>query len=1115
MTQAAATPEIIGRRYRLIDKLGEGGMGAVYRVADRLTGQIVALKRLHIATENLAFHSRPPKTPHSTNDATAMRVALAREFQVLSSLRHPRIISVLDYGFEDANTSDAESAPYFTMTLLEGAKPLSVAAVRRDGRGKIELILQVLQALVYLHRRGVIHRDLKPGNALVTAEGVKVLDFGLAIEGRDNADEIAGTPRYWSPEILRGAGAAVASDLYAVGVIAYEMFAGKPIFDDSNLQQLAQSILTRAPDLDVLPSALALPIGTLLAKDPTARYASADETIAELCAVLHIPAPSEPTTIRESFLQAATFVGRASEMRTLKRALYEAESGRGSAWLIGGESGVGKSRLINELRTVALVSGSTVVRGQLIAEAGLPFHGWRDPARRLALDADLTDTEAGVLKTLVPDIEALLGRPVPDVPSVGIGADIVRFAETMVGICRRPRAHPLVIFMEDIHWVDESIIVLGELSDVLKREALSVLIVATFRDDERPDIFDMLHAMQPLRLRRLEADGIAQLSASMLGENHLTSDLLDLLERETEGNIFFLIETIRALAETAGGLNAIGQVSLSESIFADGGHAPGMFAILRRRLERAPADAQAWLKLAAVAGRQIDAALMRHFGLVDLDAWLTVCADVAILDITDGAWRFSHDKLRDAVLTDLTTDERPALHRRVAVGLEALYPAQEAYAQRRMEHWHAAGDAWKEANAALDTVDYWHTLGKYHEIKTLCADVLARLPAPDTDDQRRLRAQINLYQGYADEPLGNYAESSATIRESLAVFTAINDLSKMASCYNALGALADQQGDGAAALDYFIKGVEIRRQEDYPLGLAVALGNLALYYDLNEDTPHAIQYYGESEAICAAHNLRDQLVFNQVNRGALHLQTSDLDAAHADLTRGIELAREIGLERGVGAGLVSMAEWALARGEWWAAQNHADESLTINMRIGDQQSIIESLITLARIAERRGDLEIGLAHAEHAAALARALPSPRQAAAARIAAGFLALAQCDVGRAVPYPDMAAAPSIEQPLATARLAFREALGLAQTVRSPMMVLTALSGFARLRLLNDDVNGCRVLLERSAAHPNAAARTVRERTELIRLLLTDMNADQTPIAPVDEAAVDFAALRALSV
>ncbi|MCA9999124.1 MAG: serine/threonine protein kinase, partial [Anaerolineales bacterium] len=209
----------INGRYHLQEKLGQGGMGIVHRATDRLTGEIVALKQVFLPVEQIMFASRPiAQTNHE------LRLALAHEFQTLAGLRHPNIISVLDYGF------DENKQPFFTMTYLENAQTILAAANGRSVSQKADLLIQILQALAYLHRRGILHRDLKPDNVLVVGNTVRVLDFGLAVT-KEQATESVGSWLYMAPEVLLGQPASEASDLYAAGVLAYRLFANDHPFN--------------------------------------------------------------------------------------------------------------------------------------------------------------------------------------------------------------------------------------------------------------------------------------------------------------------------------------------------------------------------------------------------------------------------------------------------------------------------------------------------------------------------------------------------------------------------------------------------------------------------------------------------------------------------------------------------------------------------------------------------------------------------------------------------------------------------------------------------------------------------------------------------------------------
>lgn len=685
----AAAIEVISNRYQILDLIGSGGMGAVYRAADRLTGNIVALKRVTVAADQLQFNTRISMT-----DSRDFRMALAQEFKMLATLRHPNIISVLDYGFDD------QRQPYFTMDFLRNAQPLVSYGRDTPLETRIDLITQTLQALAYLHRRGIIHRDVKPGNVVVVEGQVKVLDFGLAISreylDKSNDDGLNGTVAYMAPEVIQGFPPDESSDLYAVGLMAYELMTGQFPFSIENFPQLVQQVLNRHIDVSPIENTgVAEVVSTLVTKDRDFRYSDAHLVIDDLRAALNQTTIETPE-IRESYLQAARFVGRDTEFQQLTAAFKQAIIGAGSGWLIGGESGVGKSRLLEEIRTHALVEGAQVVRGQTTAERAEAYGVWREVLRYLVLYIQLTPLEASVLKAIVPEISTLIGYDVPDAPEVDPQTSRNRLFDVIERVFLR-QAQPLVVMFEDLQWADsESLDVIQRISPGIGR--VPVMLIGTYRDDERPDLPKLIPTMQVLKLERFSTNAISALSQAILGNDvGRRTSLIELLQRETEGNVFFIVEVLRALAEEVGQLSLLKEAALPATVFAQ-----GITTIIQRRLDRVPQEAQTLLQLAAVLGRFPDTQVLQAATPDrDLGAWLTLVSDTAVLDVQDNRWRFAHDKLREGILAGLSAEATRKLHHQAAVLTEQLYASSPEHHGILAHHWAEAGVPEKEYHYSI------------------------------------------------------------------------------------------------------------------------------------------------------------------------------------------------------------------------------------------------------------------------------------------------------------------------------------------------------------------------------------------------------------------------------
>jgi len=933
-------PEVsITNRYHIIDKLGQGGMGAVWRVYDRLEKTKVALKQVLLSPGQLDFASKA-----GTDDIDKLRLSLAHEFSILATLRHPHILSVLDFGFDD------DGHPFYTMTLLEAGQDVKSYAEDLTQDEQMRVLTQMLQALHYLHRRGILHRDLKTDNVLIDQDGqVKVMDFGIAKKDKDSHqstedDSISGTIRYMSPELFQGDKASVSSDLYAFGLMAYEILVGKYPFEFENIGMLIMKIMTETPDTSQLPDELELWMECLLNRDPDLRYQSAYDALQGLYFSRNLPVPPENQLIRESFLQASAFVGRESELEQLTDALDTIKT-ENAFFLIGGESGVGKSRLLDELRVRALVAGASVLRGQGVDGGGLPFQLWRNIVRRMVLMVEVTELQAGVLKDILPDVSELLGREIPDAPELTGKAYQERMVLAIVDLFRNlPQS--VVLLLEDVQWTVESLAVLEQMLKV-QEQLPNLMIVANYRDDEAPDLPQKLAGMTHIKLERLTPDAVSELSSAMLGEAGKNEEVVNLLHSQSEGNLFFLVETVRALAEASGDLQRIGQGELPEDVFTG-----GMQAITRRRLSKVDAQYSDVQMLAAVIGREIDTKLLSHtHEKVTVDAWLNNASDYGVVAIQDNTWRFAHDKLRETIIADIPNETLTQIHRTAAETIEAAYPDNKAYNEALLNHWHAAGDFDKELHylepVAKQLID---VQGIYAEAQSLLENALSRLPQ---DDGRRV-ALWNLLAN-SNSLLGNYEASQQYAEDAQQLATRLGDQKGLAASLNRLGLLVLDQGDSAHANDLFQQSLDICRQVGDQHGIARAIKNLGRIADFRGDYTRATGLYQQSLDICRQLGDQRGIADSLNNLGKSAYFRGDYARAADLFQQSMVIYQQLGAQRGIATSLNNLGGIALDQGEYARAADLFQQSMVLFQQLGAQAGVTHNLNNLGIIAYSRGD----------------------------------------------------------------------------------------------------------------------------------------------------------------
>lgn len=936
--------ERINRRYILHEIIGSGGMGVVYRATDRLTHNQVALKRLLNSPNLLIFD-------HELSSAS-FRLSLAHEFKLAASLKHPFIIQVLDYGF------DAQQLPFFTMELLE--RPLTILEVGRRLPliDRIRLLNQVLHALAYLHRRGIVHRDLKPGNVVVSDGAVKLLDFGLSTSqfpdsqlSELGASTTAGTLAYMAPEILLGENVGIPSDLYSVGILAYELIAGQHPYNIHDPATLVTQVVGVMPEFENLPGPKALRriLEKLLQKSPIDRFHSAEAVIAALGDAFGDTVTVQLPTLRESFLQAARMVGRDREIDVLNDALADLLQFVGSAWLIAGESGVGKTRLLDEIRTLAMVRGAGVIRSQ--SQGGRPFELWMPFFSWLLLfDEYLSSDQQGLL-------HHLLGHTTEyhlDTPS-----EVNQLRQHLIHLIEHVLEYyqsPLVILLDDLQWAgSESLSLLADMLLLLNKWPL--LIVGSYRDEEMPALANQLPQMNLVKLRRLSEEAVRDLSLAMIGNAGANPQVIELIQRETEGNVLFIVEVVRTLAEEYSGLDQIGLATLPQTVFAG-----GVDATIRRRLDRLDTRDRDLLQKAAVSGHEIDLSILKRLEpRQNIEHWLASCADAAVLEFVDGRWQFVHNRMRTVLVAELGDARLRELHRRVAQIYEQRYAHAPGYYSILAYHWRLAEDTEREIHYSILTGEQSVRRGAFHEGIGYLKRALSLLENRDISlrDVQHHQVVINDAIAEAHLGLGDYKAARHLYRANLILCEQMDDIRGTAMCFSRLGDIAQVLGELDKARKLFERSLAMFEDAQDQPGIVRLLNRLGDIADEVGDTETAKQFYQRSLTVAREIGTDWGKAGASVTQSIPDTDPSDrsvYEASLKQLEQLLEMQRANRNERASADTLYRIADVLVFLERYDEAHDCWQRCATMRRRLRDAIGVIEALERLGALSLLRGDM---------------------------------------------------------------------------------------------------------------------------------------------------------------
>jgi non-specific serine/threonine protein kinase len=938
--------------YRILDLLGRGGMGVVYKAEDTRLRRLVALKFL---------------SETQAHDTMALE-RLRREARAASALNHPNICAIHDI-------DEFQGQPFIVMELLEG-KPLSATL---DGKPQeLEEILKIARqaaaALAASHEKLIIHRDIKPSNIMVTLQGdVKLLDFGLAKTGKPLTPEattavtvtatgsIMGTIQYMSPEQALGQTVDHRTDIFSLGVLLYEMATGRLPFSGSTMIETINHIINTEPEaisqLNVnIPPGLERVISRCLEKSAQHRFQSASQLLEDL-------SKPDPDTGRQNRRgirnnlpeQVSRFIGRQAEKAEIRRLMTSSR-----LLTLAGYGGIGKTRLALE---VAAASLNDYADGVWFVEL-----------------ASLSD------ESLVPQTIAA---------TLGLREERGRSIEaTIEGYVKQRR---LLLILDNC---EHLISMCARTADALLRSSAGLSILATSREVlaiNGETVFRVPSLDKALEL-------FTDRARSVRPDFQLTER-----NAATLANICTRLEGIPLAVELAASRVKAMSVDQIEARLGDrltlltGG---SRTALPRQQTLRGAID---WsYNLLSQAEQTLFRRLSVFSGGCTLDAAETVCAvegvnrgDVlelvsALVDKSlvstedrDGQqrYRFMATLQEYAQVRLEESGETHEIRRRFVdffldladEGDRNIFgPLQKTWLDRltleldnlrSVLNWALSNDVQRGLRMVASLGQFWNLRGHFVEGRRWLQQSLSN--ASSTSGKHLAKALMS--SGRLAWMQGDYALAQLHCEQALRMFRELGDKVGITGALANLGNVARLKGDPATEIALHTESLAISRECGHKRGIAVSLNNLGIAADVAGDYPRARALHEESLAISIEIGDKRSTAMSFDNLANTLLHQGDFTAALSFQEQSLAIRRELGDKHGISASLNNLGEVVWQLGDHVRAASIFNEALEIRRELGDRTGIAMSLNSLSEMARRESNYASAAALGNESVSLFREL----------------------------------------------------------------------------------------------------------------------------------------------
>ncbi len=1034
-TDVAEIPSAIGP-YRIQKLLGSGGMGIVYLGSHQVSGTQAAIKTVRAMNpKRISGIRREIRALARIHHPGVVRILgegiesglpwFAMEF--LSGVTLRQFCSEIIWNSSQASTARASdlvaghehgvfhpSSPTGWWTRIFGTTvdsqyieelreltgietppiadpehprlPLSDASLKAI----LTLMVQLTATLAYLHGEGIMHGDLKPDNVLIRSPGFPVImDFGLMTQlwDEENREQLellgirGGTVAYMAPEQILGELADSRADLYSVGCILYELLTGRVPFPGSSLSHTIKAHLELNPLPpsrlnDGIPEELDRLILRLLAKNPQDRIGCADDVCATLIRLGADATALDAMPKPGLHLCRPRFYGRDQEIDRITPHLDRLESESGGVLFIGGESGIGKTRLLLELMRLSRIRKLDALSGSCLPalSSSTPSVGsssclevFRRPVQAIVdycRDRDKSETDrifgsrGKILGKYFPELLQLPGQPDnPDPQDLPPHTARIRLYTYLSDVLEAySRRKPVMILLDDLQWADD--LTVGYLEFIMRIgrfRHVAVLLVCAYRSEEAEEPLQRLLNKPDhprIILSKLDEHAVGHIIADMMAMPQPPFRFVTSLASQSDGNPFFVSEYLRTAVEEGhlfrkgdGSWHIAGEPNVPSTLQK----LPLPKAILKlveRRLNALSPDALNVVSVASVIGQELPLLILWHL-IPFRDDMLDIIDELikkqVLMETEVGHLRFTHDKIRNIIYDTLSPDRRCELHRAVAEAYESEYGTDNPEcAEMLSRHWEAGGDTQRAQSYYLVKAQKAVEQFALREAESAFRKCLGLMN--DTDIGRiQIRCEfienVLLMQARYKDAL---SELEQALQQATSPLLRANCIRLKAVILKSLGDARQSLVLAQAAMDSYESLGETKM-----VGLACST-LAAIRFDLGDMDESRVLYEKADEILDQIGDLKSRMAILG-NLASIHFIHGDVNRARELFQKAYDISSEIGNKFIMAVCLGNLSNVSSYHGDKTTARRQLEDALKIIREIGDRHNegvILRNLASL-------------------------------------------------------------------------------------------------------------------------------------------------------------------------